>query len=72
MGETELSGNDAYAVTLPVLLSNFFTIDNHARLAKCFALLLRTSGDNVFLGAPRVRNLNFLAWFCGVLRTVTG
>jgi hypothetical protein len=41
-GETEMSGNDPYTVTLPMQLSNFLTIDNHSRSAKCFAFVLRS------------------------------
>jgi hypothetical protein len=73
-GKTELRGNDAYAVTLAMQLSNFLAIDNHSRPAKRFTFLLSAwcSGNEPFLwGAPRVQNFNFLAWFCGVLRTLT-
>ena len=35
LGEAELSGNDAYAVTFSMQLSDFLAIDNHPWPAKC-------------------------------------
>ena len=37
--EAQLSGYDAHAVTFPMQLSHFVTIDNDSRPAKCFAFL---------------------------------
>ena len=73
LGEAELSSNDAYAVTLPMHLSNFLAIDDHSEAVQGF---YRPSSrvrvrQQAFLGASTVRNFNFLAWFCGLLRTLS-
>src|SRR5262245_42671392 len=41
--QAKLSGNDAYAVTLAMQLSNFVTIHDDPRPAKRFAFLLRSA-----------------------------
>jgi hypothetical protein len=54
LGEAELSSNDAYAVTLPMHLSNFLAIDDHSRPSKGFTVLLRAfaSGSKPFWVRP--------------------
>jgi hypothetical protein len=71
-GEAELSGDYPYAFTLPLELSSALTVDHYRggpRVLPSFSLV--ASGcKTIFVGAPGVQNLNFLAAFCGLLRTV--
>jgi hypothetical protein len=68
LGEAELSSNDAYAVTLPMHLSNFLAIDDHSRPSKGFTVLLRAfaSGSKLF-GCVQGAEFQFS---CVVLRTL--